>query len=363
MTPSAQARHRDNAKVPDLFSICSHRKCYLADGTGLQFPMQRREFIAFVGSAAAAWPRRAAAQNTAKSIRRLGVLLYSSPKEDPQAKSLQEGLRDLGYIDGQNISVEYRFAEGKPERLAGLAADLVRLKPDVVFPIGGDVAPFLRDATHTIPIVFVMSADPLQLGLVASLARPGGNATGFTFLQDELASKRLALLKEAAPRISSVAFLSNPDHPDNELRVAQRTATALGVDLQPIEMRGPGDLEGALQAITQARADALYVVASRQTVASIPRIVDFVTKNELPLAGGWGAWTQAGGLLSYGPNVGEVVRNAASYVDKIFKGAKPADLPVQQPTRFELLINLRTAKTLGLTISESLLLRADKVIE
>ena len=325
--------------------------------------MQRREFIALVGGAAAAWPHRAAAQNVGRNIRHLGVLLYSSPKEDPQTKALQDGLRDLGYIDGQNISIEYRFAEGRPERLSALAADLVRLKPDVLFPIGGDVTPFISKATHTIPIVFVMSADPLQLGVVASLARPGGNATGFTFLQDELASKRMELLKQVAPRISRVAFLSNPDHPDNELRVAQRTATALGLDLHPIEMRGPGDLDGALQAITQAPVDALYVVASRQTVASIPRIVNFATKRELPLAGGWGAWTQAGGLLSYGPNVGEVVRNATTYVDKIFKGAKPGDLPVQQPTRFELLINLRTAKTLGLSIAESLLLLADKVIE
>jgi putative tryptophan/tyrosine transport system substrate-binding protein len=324
--------------------------------------MQRREFLAIVGGAAAAWPLVARAQQPAR-MPRLGVLLYSTQQEDPQARTLQEGLRDLGYIDGQNISIEYRFAEGKAERLPDLAADLVRLKPDVLFPIGGDVAPFVSKATQTIPIVFVMSADPLQLGLVASVARPGGNTTGFTFLQDELASKRLELLKEVAPRISRVAFLSNPDHPDNELRVAQRAATALGLQLQPIDMRGPGDLDGALQAVTQASVDALYVVASRQTVASLPRIVNFATKNELPLAGGWGAWAQAGGLLSYGPNVGEVVRNAATYVDKIFKGARPGDLPVQQPTRFELLINLRSAKALGLSIPESLLLRADKVIE
>jgi putative tryptophan/tyrosine transport system substrate-binding protein len=167
-----------------------------------------------------------------------GSALHLSERS-PRARALQEGLRDLGYIDGQNISVEYRSAEGRPERLSGLAADLVRLKPDVVFPIGGDVAPFASNATHTIPIVFVMSADPLQLGLVTSLARPGGNATGFTFLQDELALKRLELLKEVAPRISRVAFLSNPDHPDNELRVAQRTATALGVDLTMAEGFGP----------------------------------------------------------------------------------------------------------------------------
>jgi putative tryptophan/tyrosine transport system substrate-binding protein len=323
--------------------------------------MRRREFITLFGSAAV-WPFAARAQQSAR-MPRLGVLLYSTPQEDPQAKSLQQGLRDLGYIDGQNISIEYRFAEGNAERLPDLAADLVRLKPDVLFPIGGDVAPFVSKATQTIPIIFVMSADPLQLGLVASLARPGGNATGFTFLQDELASKRLELLKEVAPRISRVAFLSNPDHPDNELRVAQRAATALGVHLQPIEMRGPHNLDGALQAVTKATVDALYVVASRQTVASIPRIVNYATKNELPLAGGWGAWAQAGGLLSYGPNVGEVVRNAATYVDKIFKGSKPGDLPVQQPTRFELLINLRSARALGLSIPESFLLRADKVIE
>ncbi len=323
--------------------------------------MRRRTFIAILG-AAAAWPVAARAQKTAR-MPRLGVLLYSTPQDDPQARALQDGLRDLGYIDGQNISIEYRFAEGKVERLPDLAADLVRLKPDLLFPIGGDVAPFVSKATRTIPIVFVISADPLQLGLVASLARPGGNATGFSFLQDELASKRLELLKEVAPRISRVAFLSNPDHPDNELRLAQPAATALGVHLQPIEMRGPNDLDGALQAVTQASVDALYVVASRQTVASLPRIVNFATKNELPLAGGWGAWAQAGGLLSYGPNVGEIVRNAASYVDKIFKGAKPGDLPVQQPTRFELIINLRSAKALGLSIPESLLLRADKVLE
>jgi len=323
--------------------------------------MRRRTFITILG-AAAAWPAAPRAQQPAR-IPRLGVLLYSTREEDPQARTLQQGLRDLGYIDGKNISIEYRFADRKPERLPGLAAELVALKPDVLFPIGGDVAPFVCKATQTIPIVFVMSADPLQLGLVASLAQPGGNATGFTFLQDELASKRLELLKEVAPRISRLAFLSNPDHPDNELRVAQQAATALGVHLQPIEMRGPGDLDGALLALRQASVDALYVVASRQTVASIPRIVDFASKDKLPLVGGWGAWAQAGGLLSYGPNVGEVVRNAAAYVDKIFKGARPHDLPVQQPTRFELQINLRTAKALGLSIPESFLLRADKVIE
>src|SRR5882757_7895947 len=221
--------------------------------------MLRRTFITIVG-AAASWPVVGRTQQAGR-IPRLAVLLYSTPQEDPQGKALQQGLRDLSYIDGQNISIEYRFAEGQAERLPDLAADLVRLKPDVLFAVGGDVAPFVSKATQTIPIVFVMSADPLQLGLVASLARPGGNATGFTFLQDELASKRMELLKEVAPRISRVAFLSTPDHPDNELRVALRAATALGVHLQPIEMRGPGDLDAALQAVTQAPVDALRVSA------------------------------------------------------------------------------------------------------
>lgn len=324
--------------------------------------MKRREFLALLGGAAAGFPLAARAQQPAK-ILKLGVLLYSTPQNDPQRKALQQGLGDLGYVEGKNIAVEYRYAEDKAERLPGLAAELVRLKPDVLFPLGGDVAPFVSKATQSIPIVFVMSADPLQLGLVASLARPGGNATGFTFLQDELASKRLELLKEVAPRVSRVAFLWNPDHPDNEMQAAQRAAAALGVHLQPVEIRGPGDLDGALRAVTPASVDALYVVSSRQMLAGLPRIVEFATTAKMPLAGGWGAWAQAGGLLSYGPNVAEIVRNAATYVDKIFKGAKPGDLPVQQPTRFELVINLKTAKTLGLAVPESFLLRADRVIE
>jgi len=272
-------------------------------------------------------------------------------------------MRELGYIDGKNIVIEYRYAEGKPERLPELAADLVQLKPDVIFALGGDVAPFASKATQTIPIVFSISADPVQMGLVASLGRPGGNVTGVSFLQDELASKRMELLKEVAPSVTRVAFLFNPTHVDNELHEAERAAAILGVKLHRTEMRGSGDLDGAFDIATRAGVDALYVVSSRQTVANISRIVEFAMKNRLPLAGGWGAWAQAGGLISYGPNVGEMVRQSATYVDKILKGAKPAELPAQQPTRFELLINLKTAKALDLAIPESFLLRADKVIE
>jgi putative ABC transport system substrate-binding protein len=326
--------------------------------------MRRRQFITLLGGAAASsllpWPLHA--QRSAKLFR-LGVLLYSTPQGDPNNEAFYRGMSDLGYVDGQNIVFEYRFADGRPERLPELAADLVRLNPDMIFALGGDVAPDARKATQTIPIAFAVSTDPVRSGLVASLARPGGNATGVTFLLDELAAKRLVLLKEAAPQVSRVAVLFNPDHVDNELREVERAATALGVKLHLAEVRRSSDLEGAFDAALQAAVDGLYVVSSRQTVANIARITEFATRNRLPLAGGWGAWAQAGGLISYGPNVGEMVRQSTVYVDKILKGANPAELPVQQPTRFELLINLKTAKALGLAIPESFLLRADKVIE
>jgi putative ABC transport system substrate-binding protein len=325
--------------------------------------MKRREFVALLGAAVTGVrPSPVGAQQTARRPR-LGILIFSNPQTDPNTEAFRRGLRDLGYIDGQNIAIEYRYAEGKPERFPELAKELVALRPDVVFLIGGDAAPFVSKATQTIPIVYSMSADPVKLGLAASMARPGGNATGVTFLSDELAAKRLEILKEAAPHISRVGFLWNPDHADNELDGAKRAAAAHGIRLHSMEMRVAGDLDRAFNAATQAGVDAIYAVSSRHTVANVRPIVEFATKNRLPLAGGWGAWVQAGGLLSYGPNVGEMVRHSASYVDKILKGAKPGDLPVQQPTRFELLVNLKTAKALGLTIPETFLLRADKVIE
>jgi putative ABC transport system substrate-binding protein len=324
--------------------------------------MRRRELIFLFGGAAASWPLSARAQQPAK-VPRLGVLLYSTPQADAQMEAVRRGLRELGYVEGRNLVISYHYAEGKPERLAGLAAALVRETPDLVLALGGDVAPYAVKATPTIPIVFVSSADPVQLGLAASLARPAGNATGVTLLQDDLASKRLELLKEAVPRVKQAAFLWNPDHPDNELREAQRAAQTLDVRLQLVEMRGPGDLENAFRAVTQAGSDALYVVSSRPTALNILRIVDFAMKNRIPLAGGWGAWAREGGLLSYGPNVNDMSRRAVDYMDKIMKGAKPADLPIQQPTRFELVINAKAAKTIGIEVPPTLLARADEVIE
>jgi putative tryptophan/tyrosine transport system substrate-binding protein len=322
--------------------------------------MRRRQFITLLGGTVA-WPLAARAQQPPK-IARLGILLFSTPQADPQMAAVHHALRDLGYIEEHNLVIEYRYAEGRPDRLPELAADLVRVKPDVIFALGGDVAIAAVKATRTIPIVFASSADPVQLGFVASLARPGGNSTGVSFLLDELASKRLELLKEAAPHISRVGFLWNPDHPDNEPREAERAAANLGLQLYPQEVRGPADL-GAFQAMRKAHIDALYVVSSRLTLRSIDRIVNFAADHQLSLATGFGDWAREGGLLSYGPNIKEMVRRSVTQVDRILKGTKPADLAVEQPTKFELVINLKTAKTLGLEVPPTLLARADEVIE
>jgi len=323
--------------------------------------LRRRDFITFAGGAVA-WPLAARAQQPMK-VRRLGVLLYSTPQAESQVERVRSGLRELGYVEGRNLVMSYAYAEGKPERLPDLAAALVREGPDLLVALGGDVAPDAAKATSTIPIVFVSSADPVQLGLAASLARPAGNATGVTLLQDDLASKRLELLKEAVPRVSRVAFLWNPDHPDNELREARRAAQSFDVRLELVEMRGSGDLENALRAVMQAGCDGLYVVSSRHTALNTANIVDFALKNRIPLAGGWGAWARAGGLLSYGPNVNDMYRHAIDYMDKILKGAKPADLPIQQPTKFELIINAKAGKMIGIDVPPILLARADEVIE
>jgi putative ABC transport system substrate-binding protein len=323
--------------------------------------VKRREFITLLAGTVA-WPLAAQAQQPPK-VARLVVLLFSTPKADPQMKAVHIRLRELGYIEGQNILLIYRYAEGKHERLPELATQLIGEKPDLVFALGGDVAPHAAKATATIPIVFISSADPVELGLATSLAHPGRNATGVTLLLDDTASKRLELLKEIVPHVRRTAFLWNPDHPDNELREAQAAAPALRMQLDLVAMRGSSDLENALRTLSDARPDALYVVSSRQTILNIPRIVDFAKANRLPLAGGWGAWARAGGLMSFGPNPDEIAARAVDYVDKILRGAKPADLPIQQPTKFELIINAKAAKTIGIEVPPVMLARADQVIE
>jgi putative tryptophan/tyrosine transport system substrate-binding protein len=295
-------------------------------------------------------------------IPRLGALLYSSPDTDPNFAAFRQGLRERGYVDGQNLLIEHHSAERKPERLPDLAAELVRSKPDLIFALGGDVVPFAQKATKTIPIVMWVSNDPVEMGFVESLGRPGGNITGVTLILDELAGKRLALLKEAIPQISRVAVLWSPDHADPEFKEIQREAKPLGVRLQSLEVRRGDDFEPQFQNATKGRSEAIIVVSSRLMQGNRQRILEFAAKNRLPVIGDWGRWVPDGALFSYGPDTTEMVRRTAIYVDKILKGAKAADLPVERPTKFELVINLKTAKQIGLAIPPSVLARADKVI-
>ena len=304
----------------------------------------------------------AQAQQAGK-IPRLGILLYSSPENDPNLAEFRKNMRDLGYIEGQNISVEYRFAGGNPERITDAAVELTRLNPDVIFALGGDVVPAAQKATKTIPIVMWASNDPVQMRFVASLAHPGGNITGVTLILDQLAGKRLVLLKEIAPTISRVAVLWNPDHADPEFQEIQREAQAMKVRLQSLEVRRGENFDGQFQAATKAKSQALIVVSSRLINLQRQRILDYAAKSRIPLVGDWGSWTPNGGLMSYGPSITEMTRRAAVHVDKILKGAKPADIPVERPTKFELVINLNTAKQIGLTIPPNVLARADRVIK
>ena len=293
--------------------------------------------------------------------RRLGVLLFSST--DPNVAALRQGLADLGHTESRNITIEYRDAGGKPERLPNLAVQLVAAKPDVILALGGDVAPFVRAATSTIPIVMVVSNDPVAAGLIASIARPGGNITGLTFVSSDLASKRLQLLKDMAPRVSRVGVLWNPDHVDPEYRETQKAAQALGMRIQSLEVRNAGDFDTAWQSASATHVEAVIAVSSRLMTLNRQRIIESSQERRLLLASGWGPWAKEGALFSYGPDLNAITRRAAYYVDRILKGAKPADLPVEQPTKFELVINLKTAKALGLTIPQSLLARADEVIQ
>ena len=322
----------------------------------------RRRVIAAIGASMLAAPLNAFAQQVPAKVRRIGVLLFNSPQIEPIAPLLQS-LEALGYVDGKTITIDYRFAEGRPERLYDLAAQLVELKPDVIFAFGGDVAPYAKRATSTIPIVAMVSNDPVQSGLVASVARPGGNITGITQIYDELSGKLVELLKEALPAISRVAVIWNPNHADPEFRETQRAASALGVQVQSLEVRSPADFEGAFAAAIAARAEGLIIVSSRLLLQKRQQIVEFGAKNKIIMAGNWSDWARDGLLLTYGPNPAEMVRGIAVYVDKVLKGARPADLPMERPTRFELVVNLRAARALGIVLPNSILSRADGLIE
>ena len=307
-------------------------------------------------------PRAAEAQQVGK-VPRLGVLLYGTPNDDPNLPAFRLGLSELGYVEPRTITVEYRYAVGKPERLRALAIELAAGKPDVIVALGGDVAPFARAATSTIPIVMIVSADPVEGGLVASMARPGGNVTGVTFVSSDLAAKRLQFLKEIAPRISRVGMLWNPDHVDPEYRETQKAAPGLGIRVQSLEVRSANDFDAAWQTAIATQLEAVIAVSSRLTTINRQRIIESSQQRRLLLVSGWGPWAKEGALFSYGPDLNVIVRHAATYVDKILKGAKPADLPIEQPAKFDLVINAKTAKAFGLTIPQSLLLRADQVIQ
>ena len=326
----------------------------------------RRTFIlAAAAWPALAWARAARAQAPAK-IPRIGLLTPLSPSNTALwYQAFRLGLRDLGWIEGKNISIEYRYAEGKSGRIPELAADLVRLKVDVIVTSVTTDALAAQKATRAIPIVMAAAGDPVATGLVESLARPGGNITGLSQMTYELGGKRLELLKEMVPRLSRVAVLWNPQNQGSTLtwKEIQLPARQLGIQLHSLEVRSPDDFDQAFEDVTRARAGALFVIQDPVIVTNLGRIAGLAAKRALPSIFQWSEFADAGGLAAYGPDRSDLFRRAATYVDKILKGAKPADLPIEQPTKFELVVNLKTAKTLGITIPQSILLRTDRVIE
>ncbi|MGH8611081.1 MAG: ABC transporter substrate-binding protein [Gammaproteobacteria bacterium] len=300
------------------------------------------------------------AQETVK-VARIGILRPGSPP-DPYVDVFRQGLQELGYTEGRNISIEIRWAEGRDERLADLAADLIRLKVDVIVA-GGTATVEAAKATTTIPIVMPASSDPVRLGLAASFARPGGNVTGLALLSEELPGKWMELLKEILPKISRVAVLSDPQYTADQLSVSETAARSLGLRLQVLNVSRPEELATAFAEAKKNRAQALIVLSSALFYAHRAELVSLAAKQRLPTIYHQKEFVVgSGGLISYGPNFNELFRRAAGYVDKILKGAKPGDLPIEQPTKFELVINLKTAKVLGIAIPQSIPLRADEVI-
>jgi ABC-type uncharacterized transport system substrate-binding protein len=324
--------------------------------------MRRRDFITLLGGAAAMWPLAARAQQPPKlpTIGFLGVIPASAQRTWTDA--FVQRLRELGWIEGRTVVIEYRWAEGRTERYAEIATEFVRLEVDVIVTTGAAV-PALKQATAVIPIVFAIDGDPVGRGLVASLARPGGNVTGLSIQVPELAGKRLGLLREVVPGLRRVAVVANVGPIGVlEMREVQATAGTLGLEVATSEVRRAEDITPAFDAL-KGRADALYVVADPLITTNRIRINILAVGARLPTMHGQWDNVEAGGLMSYGANFPDLYRRAADYVDKILRGAKPGDLPVEQPTKFDLVINLTTAKALGLTIPETFLLRADQVIE
>jgi ABC-type uncharacterized transport system substrate-binding protein len=321
--------------------------------------MRRREFITLLGGAAAAWPLAARAQQSAK-IPRVGII-----DDTPVWNAFRRGLRDLGYLEGQNIAFDYRYAGGVPERLAEVAAELVQSPVDVIATYGTPPTRAAKQATTTIPIVMIGIGDPVGAGLVASLARPGGNITGNSILGPDVAGKRLQLITEVIPSASRIAFLWNPDNASHpaQLQELQAAASTLSMKLLPVAVHSSDEFQNAFAAVMRERADAFLMTADPFHMLNIGRIIDFLTNNRLPAMFLTREVVVAGGFMSYGASLPDLFRRGATYVHRILQGTKPADLPVEQPVKFDLIVNLKTAKEFGLKIPESFLLRADEVIE
>jgi putative tryptophan/tyrosine transport system substrate-binding protein len=320
--------------------------------------LKRREFITLLGSATAAWPLAARAQQAAK-IPRIGFLGFGA-----RVEALREGLRQLGYVEGKTIVIEFRLAE-RAEQLPELAAELVRMKVDVIFAMSSTEVQSARQATKTIPIVFAVHADPVGLGHVESLAHPGGNITGLTMLLTDLVAKELEIFKEAVPQSTHIGILWNPTTPSHQRAVPAVRAAGekLGAQLLMIPAQSAEEFDGAFSTMTREHVDGFLVVASPLSATRGARLAELALKHRLPGMFGDKGNVEAGGLMSYSADLIDLTRRAAIYIDKILKGAKPADLPVEQASKYQLVINLKTAKAIGLTISESFLLRADQVIE
>jgi putative ABC transport system substrate-binding protein len=329
--------------------------------------MRRREFITLVGSTAAIWPFAAQAQQQPGKVFRIGYLGTSLPSlEKPFIDAFLKQLRELGYVEGESIVVEYRWAEGQDDRLPDLAAELVRTKPDVIVTTGTPGTLAAKRATGSIPIVFASSGNPINTGLVSSLARPGGNVTGFTISGPELEGRRLQLLKDAVPALARLAVLWNSANPGNIdfFQLVEGAAATMALHFGPVlDVRRIDDFSAAFSTRATGKPDAMIVLADRFLLAHRAEIVNFAATNRLPAMYPYKAYVDARGLISYAPSDLDQFRRTADYVDKILKGAKPADLPVQEPINFELVINLKTAKALGLNISQQLLATADVVIE
>ncbi len=323
---------------------------------------RRRKLLFAMGAGALAAPLASIAQQQVK-VWRIGFLSPASGGER-RVEALRAGLRELGYVEGKNIAIEFRGAEDRYERLPGLASELARLKPDVIVTYGAAGVRAAKDATAAIPIVMGVVGDAVAVGLVASLARPGGNVTGTTFFSLELYGKRIELLKEIFPRAKRFAFLLNPDNPSSAPTYAatESTAKLLKVELHQFAARGPGEFDSVFSAMVKSRVDAVAIQEDSVFINNAKAIAELAARRRLPVASG-PQLAEAGGLVGYGPNLLEMIRRAAYFVDRILKGAKPGDLPVERPTRFELVINTKVARQIGVTIPAKVLVRADRVIE